>query len=77
MTIALDGRASCDPEEGVLTYAWTLAAAPAGSGWPISDASAAQASLVPDVVGSYRVELRVTDSEGAQSDPAFLNIEVE
>ncbi len=76
-TIALDGRASCDPEEGVLTYAWTLAAAPAGSGWPISDASAAQASITPDVVGSYRVELRVIDSEGATSDPAFLVIEVE
>lgn len=49
---------------------------PTGSGWPISDTSAAQASLNPDVAGAYRVELRVTDSEGAQNDLDFLNIEV-
>jgi hypothetical protein len=74
--ITLDGRSSCDPEGGVLTYQWSLASAPAGSRWPIADTSSAQATLTPDVEGAYRVALQVTDSQGAQSDLAFLSLEV-
>jgi len=74
--ITLDGRSSCDPEGGVLTYQWSLASAPAGSRWPIADTSSAQATLTPDVEGVYRVALQVTDSQGAQSDLASLSLEV-
>jgi hypothetical protein len=74
--IALDGSASCDPEGGVLTYAWSLIAAPAGSHWPLDDATSETAVLVPDVPGTYRAALRVTDAAGAQSDPAFVEIKV-
>lgn len=75
--VQLDGRGSCDPEDLALTYAWSLLGAPAGSHWPLAGTSSAQATLTPDVAGIYRVALRVTDSQGAVSDPALLEIEVE
>ena len=74
---ALDAALSCDPDDDVLRYSWSLTAAPAGSHWPLVDASAEEATLTPDVAGSYRVALAVTDSKGARSDLAFLEIEVE
>ena len=61
----------------MLTYARWLVAAPAGSRWPLEDESSEAAALTPDVAGTYRVALRVTDSQGAESDPAFLELEVE
>lgn len=75
--ITLDGSSSCDPEAGALSYAWSLVAAPAGSRWPLEGADSAEASLTPDVAGTYRVTLQVTDSAGAQSDPTRVEIEVE
>lgn len=74
--IVLDGSASCDPEGGELAFNWSLVAAPSGSRWPLDGATSETAVLVPDVPGTYRAALRVTDSEGAQSDPAFVEIEV-
>ena len=75
--IALSGSSSCDPEGAPLDYAWSLVAAPAGSHWPLVGASSQQTTLTPDVSGTYRVSLQVTDSQGAQSDPAFVEIDVE
>ena len=60
--LSLDGSSSCDPEGGMLTYRWSLAAAPAGSRWPIADTRSARATLTPDAPGVYRVALQVTDS---------------
>lgn len=75
--VLVDGSGSCDPEGGVLTFQWSLKAAPAGSRWPIADSRLAGATLTPDVAGVYRLALQVTDSQGATSDPAFLSLEVE
>jgi hypothetical protein len=74
--IVLDGSGSCDPEGSALEYAWSLVAAPAGSRWLLDEASSTNALLTPDAPGIYRVALRVTDSLGAKSDPAFAEVEV-
>ena len=74
---ALDGTRSCDPDGDMLSYRWSLTAAPAGSHWPLADARAEEATLTPDVAGTYRVALEVSDANGARSDSVFLEIEVE
>jgi hypothetical protein len=76
-TLGFDGARSCDPDGDMLSYRWSLTAAPAGSHWLLADAYAEEATLTPDVAGTYRVALEVSDSKGARSDLAFLEIEVE
>ena len=73
--ILLDATGSADPENDSLTYQWTLSKAPPGSAALITNAGAAQATLVPDVPGDYEVTLTVSDFLGAGA-PARLTITV-
>ena len=57
LTVALDGRASSDPEGGTLTYAWSSSTGQTTTG--------AQSSLTFSQVGTHTVTLTVTDSAGA------------
>ncbi len=59
--VTLDGSASSDANDDVLSYRWTLSSRPAGSSATLSNANAAAASLRPDVVGSYVATLVVND----------------
>ena len=59
-TVALDASASA-AASGTLSYAWTLASKPEGSTATLGNASAVNASLVPDQVGSYVANVVVTD----------------
>jgi hypothetical protein len=70
-TAYLDGTLSTG--QGNLDYQWTLESSPSGSIASIEDSSDAQASLTPDVVGTYRVSLVVT-SDLVDSDPAYSTI---
>lgn len=74
--IVINGQSSCDPEGSALNFTWSLVSAPAGSRWPLANTNSSQATLTPDALGSYRIALRVTDAEGAQSDPAYLIVDV-
>lgn len=69
--IALDGRASSDVDDATLSYLWTVEGRPTGStltDTSISNRTSAQASAVPDRLGTYRFGLEVTDPHGASDD---------
>lgn len=59
--VILDGSASTQSSGGTLTYGWTLTSRPAGSIATISNPTAAEASLTPDVAGAYAITLTVND----------------
>ncbi|NLT67873.1 MAG: hypothetical protein GXX84_14820 [Acidobacteria bacterium] len=71
-TALLDGSKSSDPDGDSLTYQWTISTKPAGSNASLSDAASAQTSLSPDVKGTYRIQLRVTDSGGLSATDQII-----
>ncbi len=58
----LDGRDSFDPEGDPLRYAWTVVASPSGAAATPESPTAGLTRIVPDVLGTYIVQLTVTDS---------------
>ena len=71
----LDGSASYDPDEDYpLTYSWQILEKPQGSAAELSDPDSVNPSLIPDVLGEYRIELVVTDSRGLESEPNYVVI---
>ena len=59
--VTLDGTRSSDPNAQTLRYAWTVVSRPAGSSAALSGATSATPTFTPDVVGSYRFSLTVSD----------------
>ncbi|MCX5772649.1 MAG: hypothetical protein NTZ09_20585, partial [Candidatus Hydrogenedentes bacterium] len=69
----LDGAASNDPDDAPtpLTYAWTFGSVPAGSALTnadLLDADTATPCFLPDVEGSYLLELAVSDGLASDTD---------
>jgi PKD domain len=60
-TVTLNGRLSTDTDGAALTYKWSLVSAPSGSKAAISNPTAQIASLVPDLPGTFVVQLIVND----------------
>lgn len=76
-TATLDGSASNDPDNGPqpLSYKWRFVAVPTGSQLTNDDISGADTvspSFIPDIFGTYVIELMVSDG----LDAAFDNIAV-
>ena len=74
--VALDGRASCDPDGHALRYAWQITSAPAGSAWKLDRPHTSTPALEVDRLGTYRVRLVVTDERGKRSSAREVVIQV-
>ena len=74
--VILDGSGSSDdstaPSE--LQYDWSFADLPSGSTATLSNANTSTPTFVADVVGTYRVQLVVTDSSGLSSEPDLVEV---
>ena len=75
-TVILDGSGSSDDSTAAseLQYGWSFADLPPGSAATLSNANTSTPTFVADVVGTYRVRLVVTDSDGLSSEPDFLDV---
>lgn len=63
----LGGAASADPDGDSLTYEWTLTLSPIGSTAAITNPNTVNPTFIPDVVGLYQAQLRVSDGRGGSS----------
>lgn len=77
LTVELDGSASHDPDGDALTYAWSITSRPAGSTAAIVGPNQETASFVPDRVGSYTVQLTVSDGDADDSETTTISIDVQ
>lgn len=66
-TVQLDGTRSSDPDGDALTFAWSLANAPSGSGVTLTGATTATPTFVIDQAGAYTVHLTVSDGRLSSS----------
>jgi PKD domain len=73
-TVTLNGSKSTDANGDPLTYKWSLTSAPSGSKAAISNPTAQIASFVPDLPGTFVVQLIVNDGF-VDSLPATIQIE--
>ena len=67
--IQLDGSESFDPDGDPITYAWAITSRPPFSGATLSNSNDAQPTFVADMLGTYILELVVTDDLDASSAP--------
>ncbi|MGZ4848725.1 MAG: PKD domain-containing protein [Halobacteriota archaeon] len=74
--VALDGTKSSDPENQPLTYAWSITSAPTGSTASLSTTDPTKPTFTPDKPGAYEIQLIVTDSVGAASQPDTVKVTV-
>jgi len=72
----LDGSKSADPDGDDITHAWTFVEKPEKSQATIDKNDQAKASFKADVEGIFIVQLVVTDTKQAKSNPARIKIEV-
>jgi hypothetical protein len=73
--VELDGTGSSDPEDDPLTYTWEIMAAPDGSIAALDDVHSDRATLIPDLLGQYTVQLVVDDGfEASAPDEVVISV---
>ncbi len=75
-TVRLDGSGSSDDNTATnqLRYAWSFVSMPSGSQVALAGATTMTPSFVPDLPGTYVVQLVATDLEGLSSAPSQVTI---
>jgi len=61
--VTLDGGKSSDADGDLITYSWSFTSKPAGSSATLSDFTAANPTITPDVPGVYVLNLVVSDGK--------------
>lgn len=86
-TATLDAALSRDSDGSIETYTWTFDSLPEGSVLTPEDLTpaednpeteeneAALATFTPDVLGTFRIGLMVTDDDGAESEVAYVFVQ--
>jgi hypothetical protein len=67
--VQLDGNQSYDPDGDAINYSWAIATKPDGSIAALSDPTLVNPTFVADFLGTYVIELFVTDTWGLESIP--------
>lgn len=76
-TTRLDGSSSYDPDGDSISFSWTFAGLPAGSALAdgdLVDAGTATPSFLPDVAGTFTLEVRVSDGSLTDTDTARVTV---
>jgi hypothetical protein len=76
-TIQLDGSQSFDPDGDPITYAWSITSKPPYSDATLNDPTAVNPTFVADSLGTYVIELIVTDDKESESFPAEVVVSSE
>src|SRR5438128_1882855 len=72
-SVALDGRSSADPQGRALAYDWSITGRPVPSQTSLNDAHIATPSFVPNLDGTYTIELVVSNGVLA-SPPSQISV---
>ena len=70
-----DGDSSCAGIDATQTFRWSLVQRPGGSAAALVNPTARAADFTPDVIGSYLLQLVVTDATGLVSAPATIEVD--
>jgi hypothetical protein len=73
MPSIIDGSQSLDPSGQLIRFRWSVVDAPAGSAATL-DAHDPAPVFVPDVAGTYKLQLVVTNEEGLESRPTHTTL---
>ncbi|HAP63441.1 MAG TPA: hypothetical protein DCR93_29410, partial [Cytophagales bacterium] len=75
-TVQLDGSGSIDLLGGSsFTYAWSFTSTPSGSAVTISSADQSGATFTPDEVGTYLVQLTISNGDESDTDEVTITVE--
>ena len=75
--VSLNGNGSFDDNTAtnLLSYSWSFTTLPAGSAATLSGANTMTPSFTPDVLGTYAIQLVVTDQGGLSSAPSEVLVQ--
>lgn len=72
--VNLDGSTSTDPDGDPITFSWVFTSVPNTSTVTLSGETTATPSFVPDLVGTYDIQLTVSDGRKSSTDSVTITV---